>query len=351
MLVRTDRRVPAFDRHGLVTGRPRRGFGTGAKKEHQTEFAIAARNDWPGRNVLELAPGLRYRRPERFGDLELTSLSSALHASEAPTGRVIRRHSLLVRVCHWINAGCFVVLLMSGMQIFNADPALTWGPATNFDHPFFSLSARENDDGDPTAGVTTIFGRPFDTTGFLGASRGDDGQLEERGFPSWATLPAYQDLAMGRRWHFFFAWILVLNGLVYFAYLLGRRHIRDLWPSAADIRAIPRAIVDHARLRFPEGDEALHYNVLQKLAYLSVVIAFPILILAGLTMSPAMDSAFPWLLTLFGGRQAARAAHFLLAAYLVLFVIVHLVMVVLSGPINNMRSMITGRYRIKEARR
>ena len=76
---------------------------------------------------------------------------------------------------------------------------------------------------------------------------------------------------MGRRWHFFFAWILVLNGLVYFAYLIGRRHIRDLWPSAADIRAIPRAIVDHARLRFPEGDEALHYNVLQKLAYLSVV--------------------------------------------------------------------------------
>ena len=128
---------------------------------------------------------------------------------------------------------CFVVLLMSGMQIFNADPALTWGPATNFDHPFFSLSARENDDGDPTAGVTTIFGRPFNTTGFLGASRGDDGQLEERGFPSWATLPAYQDLAMGRRWHFFFAWILVLNGLVYFAYLIGRRHIRDLWPSAS----------------------------------------------------------------------------------------------------------------------
>jgi thiosulfate reductase cytochrome b subunit len=271
--------------------------------------------------------------------------------SAKPTPHVIVRHSPLVRICHWINAICFVVLLMSGMQIFNADPALTWGPATNFDHPFFSLTARENDDGDPTGGVTTIFGRAFNTTGLLGASRGDDGQLEGRGFPSWATLPSYQDLAMGRRWHFYFAWILVLNGLVYFAYLIGLRHIRDLWPSRADIRAIPRAIVDHARLRFPEGDEALHYNVLQKLAYLSVVIAFPILILAGLTMSPAIDSAFPWLLTLFGGRQAARAAHFLLATYLVLFVIVHLVMVVLSGPINNMRSMITGRYRIKEAQR
>jgi thiosulfate reductase cytochrome b subunit len=283
--------------------------------------------------------------------LELTSVSTVLSAREAPTGRVVVRHSLVVRICHWINAGCFVVLLMSGLQIFNADPALTWGRATNFDHPFLSLSATENDNGDPTGGVTTIFGRAFNTTGFLGASRGDDGQLDERGFPSWATLPSYQDLAMGRRWHFFFAWILVLNGVIYFGYLVGRRHIRDLWPSLADIRRIPRAIVDHARLRFPRGDEALHYNVLQKLAYLSVVIAFPILILAGLTMSPAMDSAFPWLLTLFGGRQAARAAHFLLAAYLVLFVLVHLVMVVLSGPINNMRSMITGRYRIKEIER
>ena len=281
----------------------------------------------------------------------MTSVSTALPVRNAPTGRVIFRHSLVVRVCHWVNAACFVVLLMSGLQIFNADPALTWGPATSFDNPFFSLSATENDNGDPTGGVTTIFGHRFSTTGLLGASRGDDGQLEEHGFPSWATLPAYQDLAMGRRWHFFFAWILVLNGLVYCAFLIGRRHIRDLWPTLADIRAIPRAIVDHARLRFPEGDEALHYNVLQKLAYLSVVIAFPILILAGLTMSPAMDSAFPWLLTLFGGRQAARAAHFLLAAYLVLFVIVHLAMVVLSGPINNIRSMITGRYRIKESRR
>ena len=255
-----------------------------------------------------------------------------------------------MRVCHWVNAICFVFLLMSGMQIFNADPALTWGPKTNFDKPAFSLSARQNDNGDPTAGVTTIFGRSFDTTGLLGASRDENGDLDERGFPSWATLPADQDLAMGRRWHFFFAWILVLNGLVYAAYLIGAAIFATFGRASADLKALPRSIADHARLRFPHGEEALHYNVLQKLAYLSVVIAFPILILAGLTMSPAIDSAFPWLLTLFGGRQAARALHFLLATYLVLFVIVHLVMVVLSGPINNMRSMITGRYRIKEQR-
>lgn len=261
--------------------------------------------------------------------------------------RVVLRHSVVVRVTHWVNAVCFVFLLMSGLQIFNADPSLSWGVATHFKRPFFSLSSREGDDGALT-GVTSLFGRSFDTTGVLGASRDSDGEMEDRGFPSWITLPAEQDLAMGRRWHFFFAWILVLNGLLYITNLFGSRHIRDLWPTLHDVRGIPRAVRDHALLRFPRGDAALRYNVLQKLAYLSVVVAFPILVLAGLTMSPAMDSAFPWLLTLFHGRQSARTVHFVLASYLVAFVLVHLVMVLVSGVFNNMRSMITGRYRIRE---
>jgi thiosulfate reductase cytochrome b subunit len=252
-----------------------------------------------------------------------------------------------VRVCHWINALCFVFLLMSGLQIFNARPDLSWGRATQFEHPFLSFSARQNDDGSVAGGVTTLFGRSFDTTGFLGASRGEDGELEERGFPSWATLPGERDLAMGRRWHFFFAWLLVANGLVYVANLLTG-HLRDLLLTAADLKGLPRTILDHARLKFPKGHEALRYNALQKLAYLSVVVAFFILVLAGLTMSPAMDAAFPWLVPLFHGRQSARTIHFALAGYLVLFLVVHLVMVLLSGVFNNMRSMITGRYRIPE---
>jgi thiosulfate reductase cytochrome b subunit len=228
-------------------------------------------------------------------------------ATNAP--RVIRRHSVLTRICHWINAICFFALVMSGMQIFNAYPGLNWGQTTDFQHAFFSL---------------------------------------DNGFPDWATLPGIQDLATGRRWHFFFAWLLVANGAVYFGELFLRHHIRDFIPDGHDWRHIPRAIIDHARLRFPKGDEALHYNVLQKLAYLAAIIAFPVLILAGLTMSPGMDARFPWLLDLFGGRQSARSIHFLLASFLVAFLIVHLAMVVLSGPINNIRSMITGRYRIEE---
>jgi len=278
----------------------------------------------------------------------MASISSASTARTGAAPRVVLRHSAVVRVCHWVNALCFLFLLMSGLQIFNARPGLSWGQTTDFDHPFFSFSARENDDGDAIAGVTTIFGRSFDTTGLFGASRGSDGEMEERGFPSWATLPAEQDLAMGRRWHFFFAWLLVLNGLVYVVNLFAGRHIRDLVPTLNDLRSIPRAIADHARLRFPKGEEALHYNVLQKLAYLSVVVAFPILVLAGLTMSPGLDAAFPWLVPLFHGRQSARTVHFILATYLVAFLLVHLAMVLVSGLINNMRSMITGRYRIPE---
>ncbi len=272
---------------------------------------------------------------------------STVSATPRVISRIILRHSAVVRVCHWINALCFLILLMSGLQIFNAHPSLSWGQTSDFEKPFFSLSANENDDG-PVTGVTTLFGHAFDTTGVLGASRGPDGDMDERGFPSWATLPSYQDLATGRRWHFFFAWLLVLNGLVYVGNLFARRHIRDFLPTLHELRMIPRAILDHARLRFPRGDEALHYNVLQKLAYLSVIVAFPILVLAGLTMSPGLDAAFPGLLVLFHGRQSARTVHFLLATCLVAFVVVHLVMVLVSGVFNNIRSMITGQYRIPE---
>lgn len=270
--------------------------------------------------------------------------------SAAPFGeRVIYRHTLLVRITHWINAICFVLLLMSGLQIFNAYPALNWGVRSDFDKPLLALGARQESDGSLT-GVTTVFGNSFTTTGVLGASRDESGQLAERGFPSWATIPSYQDLATGRRWHFFFAWLLVLNGAIYAVNLFARRHLKDFLPSSRELRSIPASLWEHARLRFPKGDAALHYNVLQKLAYLSVIVALPILVLAGLTMSPGVDAAFPWLLSLFGGRQSARTIHFIAAFYLVGFLFVHVVMVFVSGFLNNMISMITGRYAIGEER-
>ncbi len=265
-------------------------------------------------------------------------------ASPPPKGRLVYRHPLAVRLTHWVNVLCLAILLMSGLQIFNAHPALYWGNAADFAKPFVSMSATRGED---PKGVTRIAGRTFDTTGVLGLSYDADGDPVERGFPSWATLPSNQALAIGRRWHFFFAWLFVINGFVYLIYSLTTRRLRrDLAPTRGELRRIGHSIVEHALLRFPKGEEARRYNVLQKLAYLAVIFGLlPLVVLTGLTMSPALDAAAP-LVSLFGGRQSARTLHFLAATGLVLFTLVHVAMVVFSGPWNNLRAMLTGRYDI-----
>ncbi|MHB8345704.1 MAG: molybdopterin-dependent oxidoreductase [Acidiferrobacterales bacterium] len=260
---------------------------------------------------------------------------------------LIRRHARATRIFHWVNFFTITVMLMSGLQIFNARPDLYWGISSRFHHPVVSLGARENSHG-RLVGVTTIAGHTFDTTGFLGVSKGRNG-LVERGFPRWATLPGTRWLAMGRRWHLFFAWVFVLNGFAYAAFSLFSGHLkRDLLPGWRELRHIGTVIIDHARLRFPKGEEARRYNVLQKLAYLLVIFGLgPLALLTGLTMSPTMDAGFPGLLWLFGGRQSARTIHFIVAFSFLGFFIVHIAMVLLSGLWNNLRSMITGRYAIR----
>lgn len=264
--------------------------------------------------------------------------------------RAVLRHSATVRATHWINVWCVIVLLMSGLQIFNAYPRLHWGQyGANADKAFIALEAQRTDAG--LRGVTRIGGWTIPTTGILGVSD-HAGRTEIRGFPAWATIPSYRDLSTGRRWHFFFAWLLVLNGLAYLIHGVVSGHFRrDLIPDRDQRRLghIWRDVTDHLRLRVAKGVEARRYNVLQKSAYLAVIFALlPLMVLTGLTMSPGIDAACPFLVDLFGGRQSARTVHFLAAMLIVLFVVVHLAMVVLTGPWNNLRSMITGRYAIDE---
>jgi thiosulfate reductase cytochrome b subunit len=196
-------------------------------------------------------------------------------------------------------------------------------------------------------GITRIGALRLDTTGFLGLSS-LGGQPAARAWPAWLTLPRDQNLAAGRQWHFLMAWILVANGLIYLVWSLISRHIqRDLWPTGADLRGLGRSVWDHVRLKHPTGEAAKRYNVLQKLAYLTVVFVFlPMMVATGLTLSPGFDAIAPILLSLFGGRQSARTLHFLAASGLVAFVVVHLVEVILAGPLNEVRSMITGRYAV-----
>ena len=246
---------------------------------------------------------------------------------------------------HWLNALTLLILLMSGLMIFNAHPRLYWGRyGANFDRPWLQIGATPSGGGHVVIGSASV-----PTTGVLGHWKDQQGNIQTRAFPWWATLPSRYSLAGARRWHFLFAWVLVLGGFAYVvASLLNRHFRRDLLPTREEIkpRHIWQDIKDHARLRLPTGDAAGRYNILQKLSYdLVIFVLIPLMILTGLSMGPGFNAAFPWALALFGGRQSARSLHFLSAMGLLGFTIVHLVMVVLAGPVNELRSMITGWFR------
>jgi thiosulfate reductase cytochrome b subunit len=236
---------------------------------------------------------------------------------------------------------------MSGLGIFNAHPNLYWGRESAFDHPLVSITSVTGPDGMPH-GVTKIGDHAFSTDGVLGTSR-DAGITHERAFPAWATIPGPQYLASARNWHLFFAWIFVINGAAYLAYTLASGHLRrDLVPTGTELRGVKRSLRDHLLLRHPHGEAARRYNVLQSLTYLVVIfVLLPLIVVAGLAMSPRMDTLFgvgwvDWL----GGRQSARTLHFIAAFSLLAFVLVHVFEVIVTGPWNNLRSMITGDYTV-----
>lgn len=230
----------------------------------------------------------------------------ARHERMVAGGRVaIYRHPWPVRLTHWVNACCVIVLLMSGLQILNAHPALYWGETSTFDAPILAFDAP---------------------------------------FPAWITLPGWPDLANGRRWHFFFGWLLVINGAAYVLHGLasGRaRHV--LLPEREQLRRLGRSLLDHLRLHFPQGEEARRYNVLQKLSYLAVMFGLlPLMMFTGLMMSPGMNAWMPWATEIVGGRQSARTVHFVAAAALVLFFAAHMIAILAARPLNALRSIVTG---------
>ena len=273
----------------------------------------------------------------------------------AQAARRFYRHRLPVRLMHWINVLCLSILLMSGLTIFNAHPALYWGKDSNFDKPWLLISAAQMPGGG-VVGVTRVAGHEFVTHGVLGASKtGPAGEWTVRAFPAWATVPSTQWLSMGRHWHFFFAWLFVINGVAYVLYGLFSGHLRrDMLPTRTELVNIGRSIKDHVLFRHPTGEAAKRYNVLQNLAYLVVIFGLlPLVILAGMAMSPRLDAVWPGWIDLLGGRQSARTLHFLAASGLLLFVCVHVFEVLISGVWNQLRSMVTGWYTVpadKEAK-
>ena len=274
---------------------------------------------------------------------------SQANTTESTHNTLYQRHPLAIRMMHWINVIAFSLLLMSGLQIFNAHPELNWGKSSYNGQPALLQMGALSDAQGQLVGVTRVFGHAFDTTGVLGVSADANGRPSARGFPAWITVPGTQWLSMARRWHFFFAWLLVINGVAYLLYALASRHLtHDLTPTRRDWRSLGQSIKDHVRFRHPRGDDARRYNILQKLAYLSVIFGlFPLIIMAGLAMSPGLNALLPGWIDIFGGRQSARTVHFIAAWALVAFVFIHVFEVMVSGLWNNLRSIITGRYRVR----
>ena len=254
-------------------------------------------------------------------------------------GPLIYRQKRVTRLTHWVWAICLMFLMFSGFQIFNAHPALHFGKEAGFDYDNAAVAIGAVQDGDQVKGVTRILGHDFDTDGVLGTSGG-----QVRAIPAALTMPSTQSLATGRVIHLFFAWLLVATLTIWLVFSALNGHLRKLIPTVSDLRNLPNDVANHLRLRFHHASD---YNVLQKLAYASVLfLALPLMIATGLTMSPAFDSIAPWLLDLFGGRQSARSIHFLTMLALILFFVVHMVMILAAGPLNEIRSIVTGWYRV-----
>jgi thiosulfate reductase cytochrome b subunit len=244
----------------------------------------------------------------------------------------------------WIWAISLFFLLLSGLQIFNARPWLSIGKETGFDYDNSFLEIGSTTEGDVTTGYTDLFGYKFDTTGYLGVHNSGD-EVIEQAFPPALTIPSNRDLGTGRVVHFFFAWVLVFTLAIWLTASALKGRVRgELLPTKADLKNLPQDIKDHARLRF---HHTAKYNVLQKLAYCGVLfVLFPAIIITGLAMSPGFNAFMPFLNDLLGGRQTARTIHFIAMALLVGFFVIHMVMILAAGPINELRSIITGWYRI-----
>jgi len=216
-----------------------------------------------------------------------------------------QRHSLITRIWHWVNLIAVAVLFMSGLNISNAHRYLYWG---NY--------------------------------GFSPA----DAWLAVPRFPGWATIPGYYNLALARDWHILMAWPFAFGLLIMWAAMLVNKHFwRDLRTHRREWmpKAIWHDIRQHLALNFDH--DGGKYNFLQKLAYgLVLGILLPGMIFTGLAISPGFEPTAPWMVDVVGGRQSARSIHFIFSWGIFAFFAVHIVLVILAGPIRQIRDMITG---------
>lgn len=240
-----------------------------------------------------------------------------------------RPHARWVRATHWIGALSILVLAFTGFVILMAHPRLYWGEVGNdLTPPLLELPISRNfRHGGYTAPTPFFEAAAAPVT----ASR---------------TYEIFNSNGWGRSLHFLAGWLLVCTGLLYLVGgILSGHFRRALLPRHGELTTghLARELADHLRLRIRTASGGPQYGLLQKLAYTSVVfLVLPLTAITGLTMSPAVTAAAPFLLTLFGGVQSARTVHFALWVGLMLFLAGHVLMVALSGFWRQLRAMTVG---------
>ncbi|MBV8638516.1 MAG: cytochrome b/b6 domain-containing protein [Candidatus Eremiobacteraeota bacterium] len=257
--------------------------------------------------------------------------------------RAIYKYAVATRVSHWLWVLAFGALVSSGLQIFNAAPFLDAFDRRDQSHRVLSIDSPQ--DG---VGTTTLFGHVFTTTTWLGWTPNGMGGYASRAFPSWITIPSFQDLADGRRWHFFFAWTALVAWLTWLISSAVKGNLRHILLAPSDIPKLWPMQAYYLHLRKAPPPYGL-YNPLQKASYTAVLFGLaPLVVLTGLSLSPGIDTIAHPLTWILGGRQFARLWHFTGMILLVGFWLIHVFQVLTQGVINQLMSMITGWYRPEE---
>ena len=250
-------------------------------------------------------------------------------SSTQPANLKPLRHRAWVKTTHWLITLSFLLLAFTGFEILMVHPRLYWGESGNDLTPaLFELPISRNYKHEGWKDQQAFF-----------ASQGSPVSASR-------TYEIFNQNGWGRSLHFLSAWFLVLTGLVYFVVGFATGHFgKNLWPRSGERNwsAWRKEVANHFRLRIPQASGGPQYSLLQRTSYLAVVfVLFPLMVVTGFTMSPAITAAFPFLLDLFGGYQSARTIHFFASVALELFLIIHIVMIIASGFKKQIRAMTIG---------
>ena len=246
------------------------------------------------------------------------------------TTKVVIGHRLWVKLTHWIGTISFLLLLYTGVTILKAHPRLYWGDAGNDLTPaLFELPISKNYKHGGWENKTAFY------------------ETKDSPVSASRTFDIYNQNGWGRSLHFLSAWVLVFTGIIYLLFAIFSGHIkRHLWLKSNEfsLRLFLKDMADHLRLKIVQVTGGPQYGPLQKTTYLLVLfLLIPLIILTGLTMSPAVTAAYPFLLKIFFGAQSARTIHFFAAALLTLFLLVHIIMIIRTGFKKQMISMTIGK--------